>query len=44
MATWTEYEQQVHALEVEGMTTGDAQGIVDMAFNILYGQGWERNA
>lgn len=44
MATWTEYEKQVQALEAEGLTTSDAQGIVDMEFNDRYGLGWERNA
>lgn len=44
MATWAQYEKKVQGLENEGMTTSDAQGIVDMEFNDRFGLGWERKA
>lgn len=44
MATWAQYEKKMQTLENEGISTSDAQGIVDMEFNDRFGLGWERNA
>lgn len=35
-----QYEQRVRELEAEGMTTSDAQGVVDMEFMQEYGPDW----
>jgi hypothetical protein len=36
-----EYQQRVNELEAQGMTTSDAQGVVDMEFMQEYGSNWE---
>jgi len=38
---WKLYEKRVQKYEAEGMTRGDAQGVVDMEFIQEYGAGWE---
>ena len=35
-----EYQQRVEELEAQGMTTSDAQGVVDMEFMQEYGPDW----
>ena len=41
---WKEYAAEVAKLEDEGMTTSDAQGVVDVRFMAQYGIGWESKA
>ncbi len=38
---WKLYEKRVEQYEAKGMTTSDAQGVVDMEFIQEYGTGWE---
>ena len=41
---WKQYAAEVAKLEGEGMTTSDAQGVVDVQFMSQHGIGWERRA
>jgi hypothetical protein len=38
---WKLYEKRVEQYEAKGMTTSDAQGVVDMEFMQEYGPDWE---